>query len=656
MCRLGDSKGLSDWLPEAIEHREKRFEGGWVSGVTSDPNEQSSYSGIWDSKPILGTSVLHVAAYRGNIEALEFGIVEKHLKLAPLQRVVEESEDIIGTDNRIHIASERFILCDDIDYVKALSKNGWNPGSTCSCGCTILLAVLHDRLVELADHFVDAGVTVKGAIMESCTATTITELLPPGLPRRGSIVVETLKSRQSLEGSTSLDLATGFGDSKLVQKILNRSQPSSPQILRALHTAVLNSHAGCVRILLHRLAVQSRNKNCLEAEHRVITHPEYLSAPLLFAEHNGSLRLRHEPLATALNLAANCSNDSFRVINELLSHGTNLEARDQYGDTALHHALLNGNLRVAMALMFAGASVNSLSGGKQSPIQLAVTHCAPNTVVLLHKFGASLETDLYNREDLLSVAIQRSSPEMVHTLMGLGMNLNMEDHAGVTVLFTALKYLEKDFILERLPESDVIRHPRLGTTLSQASAQSFSKIVSVLPSREFKISGDVEQYVNHAGEDGAPLYLAAMGKKINSRVECMELLIRHGAKINLVSEPQGTPLMAACYYGAYDSVVCLLKHGASTTCKKLNGIESTAMQSTYLHKDIMILLQNFKDNGTKALEEPRTVMNANIPMLELCMLRLENDEKEAERENHLSLFKEASSQPWWTEDVDTDED
>ncbi|KAF7887703.1 hypothetical protein EAF00_009997 [Botryotinia globosa] len=234
----------------------------------------------------------------------------------------------------------------------------------------------------------------------------------------------------------------------------------------------------------------------------------------------------------------------------------------------------------------------------------------------------------------------------------------MEDHTGVPVLLKALKHLEEDFILARIPESDVIRHPRLGTTLSQASAQSLSKTVSDLLSREFKVSGDGEKYVNHAGEDGAPLYQAAIGEKINSRVECMELLIRHGAGINLVSGPHGTSLMAACYYGAYDSVVYLLKHGASTTCKKLDGIETTAIQAAYLHNDIMILLQSFQDNGPKALEKPGRVMNANVPMLELCMLcmlRLENDEKEAERENHLSLFEEVSSQPLWSEDIDTDE-
>ena len=80
----------------------------------------------------------------------------------------------------------------------------------------------------------------------------------------------------------------------------------------------------------------------------------------------------------------------------------------------------------------------------------------------------------------------------------------------------------------------------------------------------------------------------------------MKLLIYHGAEINLVSGPQGTPLIAACYFGAYDSVVCLLKHGANTACKKLDGIETTAMQSANLHKYVMLLLQNFQENGPRA--------------------------------------------------------
>lgn len=93
-------------------------------------------------------------------------------------------------------------------------------------------------------------------------------------------------------------------------------------------------------------------------------------------------------------------------------------------------------------------------------------------------------------------------------------------------------------------------------------------------------------------------------------------MIHHGADINLVSGPQGTPLMAANYDGMYDSVVYILKHGANTACKKLYGIKTTAMQSAHLHKDVMLLLQNFQENGPRALEESRIVMNANILMLE----------------------------------------
>ena len=56
----------------------------------------------------------------------------------------------------------------------------------------------------------------------------------------------------------------------------------------------------------------------------------------------------------------------------------------------------------------------------------------------------------------------------------------------------------------------------------------------------------------------------------------------------------------------------------------------------------------------KSKEEQRTVVNANISMLEWCMLRLENDQKREERVDQLSLFESVSSQLWWIEDIDTD--
>lgn len=67
---------------------------------------------------------------------------------------------------------------------------------------------------------------------------------------------------------------------------------------------------------------------------------------------------------------------------------------------------------------------------------------------------------------------------MVRALKKLGMDLNMADHVGVPVLLTALEFAEKDFILQILPEVDVIQHPKLGATLNQASFQGLLKIVS----------------------------------------------------------------------------------------------------------------------------------------------------------------------------------
>ncbi|TGO23169.1 hypothetical protein BPAE_0142g00320 [Botrytis paeoniae] len=495
-----------------------------------------------NSADVYGTTPIEVARLVYEDDRMIKALDDSPSPVAPLLTIIEKSEETVKTDDHIHIALEEALLRNDINNVEALFQTGCSPKGIFSCGCTLLVTVLHEGLLELANYLIDKGVMIEGSITEFCL---------PGLSRRCMIVAPTLEFFQSIQGFTSLDLATSLGDSKLVQKILFKSQQSNYHVLRSLHTVALNGRIGCVKSLLHYLAIKDSNKKCLVAEHNMITHPEYFSAPILFASNNIRLRIRHDPTLTASHFAVRGPNDYFRVVNELLIYGADLEARDQYGDTALHCALSKGKLKVSAVLISAGASVNSLSGENHSPIRLTVAYCTPDTGFLLHEFGASLETDIYNREDLLLLAIRRSSPEMVNALMGLGINLNTADHRAIPILFTVLKYLEEEFILELLPEIDVIRHPKLGTMLNQASAR-----------------------------------------------------------------------------------VCSAENAKSQKTSR----------------------DTFQDNGPKALEETRTPMNANIPMLEWCMSELENTEKAAERENHLSLFEEASSQPWWTEDINTDKD
>ncbi|KAF7864009.1 hypothetical protein EAF04_006974 [Stromatinia cepivora] len=108
----------------------------------------------------------------------------------------------------------------------------------------------------------------------------------------------------------------------------------------------------------------------------------------------------------------------------------------------------------------------------------------------------------------------------------------------------------------------------------------------------------MHQYVNYVSLSGTALYCAATSSREQSP-EIVKLLIEHGAELEIDKPSHGTPLMGACYFGRYDMVALLLKEGASTTCKKADGTELTALEEARHHPEIITLLKNFEERGTR---------------------------------------------------------
>ncbi|TGO44011.1 hypothetical protein BCON_0659g00010 [Botryotinia convoluta] len=407
--KLIDSIGIDNWNPEAFDDREETFLGGWIPGITSDATDSESYPGTWTTKPISNVSILHVAAFHGNLAVLEFGLVQKRLEVN-----IRASFGLTPLFFAIFGCNE--------SVVKSLLKLGADVNEYYGpIKVTPLHVALAGKNVSIIEIFMAHGASANSADVYGWTPIKVA----------------------SLE----------YKHDKMVQVLENSSSPAAPLL------AIIEESEETVKIddrihIALEEALLRNNIDNVEALFQTGCSPKGICSCgctlLVTVLHEGSLELAHYLIDRG-------------IVNELLIYGADLEARDQYGNTALHCALLSRSLKVAMMLISAGANANSLSGENQSPIQMAVAHCAPSIVLVLHKFGASLETDI---------------PEMVHALTKSGMDLNTADDTGVPVLLTALNYPEEDFILELLPESDVIRHPTLGTTLNQASFQSLLKIVS----------------------------------------------------------------------------------------------------------------------------------------------------------------------------------
>lgn len=75
----------------------------------------------------------------------------------------------------------------------------------------------------------------------------------------------------------------------------------------------------------------------------------------------------------------------------LLAHGANFQLAGADGNTALHEAALYDNSGVCLALVRAGAELESLNGQEQTPLQYAVNQRSIDAVRALRALGARTE-------------------------------------------------------------------------------------------------------------------------------------------------------------------------------------------------------------------------------------------------------------------------
>ena len=130
----------------------------------------------------------------------------------------------------------------------------------------------------------------------------------------------------------------------------------------------------------------------------------------------------------------------------LLAAGADLARRDLSDRTALSHAVAQSQADCVRLLLEAGADPNVIVDGKlKTPlILLAVVQNDPVVLRLLIRHGASLNTLNTSLENallrVLDIGLHDRHPakrEMAKMLIGGGINVNQQDHRGVTALMYA---------------------------------------------------------------------------------------------------------------------------------------------------------------------------------------------------------------------------
>jgi serine/threonine protein kinase len=127
------------------------------------------------------------------------------------------------------------------------------------------------------------------------------------------------------------------------------------------------------------------------------------------------------------------------MLELLLEHGANINAKDNSGITPLHAAIQTGNLSITKWLLEHGASINAKNNSGTTPLhyviqQLAMPYDNLGMLKLLLEHGANLNVKDNNGTTPLHTAVQSGNLSITKWMLEHGANINAKDNNGTTPL------------------------------------------------------------------------------------------------------------------------------------------------------------------------------------------------------------------------------
>jgi len=179
---------------------------------------------------------------------------------------------------------------------------------------------------------------------------------------------------RDLSKSTVLHLVVTTGNETLVRQLLEAGadiNAANQRQLTALHIAASRGYESIVRLLL---------KCVSRGREKMVTR--------LYRKKYIDLGVRTKDGSTALHEAAN--NGHTAVVRVLLTHGADINAKNEWDWTPLHQAACNGRDDVVNLLLERDAMVGPKTSTGESPMDLAVQNRRINIVYRLIAHGASI--------------------------------------------------------------------------------------------------------------------------------------------------------------------------------------------------------------------------------------------------------------------------
>jgi len=285
------------------------------------------------------------------------------------------------------------------------------------------------------------------------------------------------------------------------------------------------------------------------------------------------------PLDELLNNAVESQYKDISGIKTLLEKGANPNKTNKWGMTPLSVACHKKNLEVVELLLKHGAKLNIVDKQGKTPLMWLMWRSGPVEIAkTLIAYGANInKKDKQGRTALLTLMASSQycndkALQLLELLIKHKADLNVKDKNNASALLLALGHQQLPTTIKRLLELNVSVNTASKNNVSPlmlAARHYDAKIVKLLLERGAKVNAADDTGwtpLMYAAEywplsGGCIMYPIPRRRSRKAPQETIKILLKHGAKADIIDKSGNTPLIEAARWADADTLKLLIKNG-----------------------------------------------------------------------------------------------
>jgi ankyrin repeat protein len=297
---------------------------------------------------------------------------------------------------------------------------------------------------------------------------------------------------------------------------------------------------------------------------------------------------------------------NLKIINLFLTAGISPDSRNRSeGDTVLMLMSERGKTGVVETLLKSGADVNAVNNYDESALMRAAAAGQYLIVKMLLDRGADVNAVNIDNETALIMAAQKGDYRSIEALLGSGAiekaDLKAEEGKSALMQAASRGYAEAVKMMLKKGVKPDVRNQKQQTALTLAVNNNHIEATSAL------VKGGADVNVKNRIH-----WTPLMESAANNRMDIVKILLRSGADVNAKDSFGETALMQAAYEAYVEIADILIKKGADVNADDsgytaliiavLNGSKK------YNKEFINLLLENGADLDIKRKEDGKTAL------------------------------------------------